>query len=111
MSQRSIDEFNHKATIFCRNVVKVQLDALKAKGIELPQIKGVRFKRQKPKVLRNTVSRVVMVGFDPFNQSGLPEHIEKQVVHDYLMAEERAFVQAWVNQATDGEIRFGAIIG
>ncbi|MNZ49256.1 hypothetical protein D3C78_670180 [compost metagenome] len=34
--------------------------------------------------MRNVVTRVVMVGFDPFNNSGLPEHIERQLVDDYF---------------------------
>jgi hypothetical protein len=80
-------------------------------GIKFPEIKAVRFRHPKALPLRNVVSRVVMVGFDPFNQSGLPEHIEKQVVHDYYSAMEREFIQSWVNQSPEGEVRFGAIIG
>jgi hypothetical protein len=83
-------------------------------GIEIPEIKGVQFKRTKNqhKPMRNVVTRVVMVGFDPFNQSGLPDHIERAVVYDFLVDQERQFIQNWVNENTkDGEIRFGAIIG
>ncbi len=103
--------FNRAADRYCRGVVKAQLDDLHAKGVKIPEIKGVRFKQQKPQVGRNVVTRVVMVGFDPFNQSGLPEHIERQVVHDFHSAQERQFIQDWVNNAQNGEIRFGAIIG
>ena len=83
-----------------------------AAGFEWPEIKGVQFKRTKNqhKPMRNTVSRVVMVGFDPFNHSGLPEHIERQVVHDYWSGLEMQFVQDWVNDAPAGEVRFGCLL-
>lgn len=81
-------------------------------GIEFPEIKGVQFRRSKNehKPRRNVVTRVVMVGFDPFNQSGLPEHIERQVVFDYYAGLEKQFVMDWVNEAPEGETRFGGII-
>jgi hypothetical protein len=83
-----------------------------AAGFEWPEIKGVQFKRSKNehKPMRNVVTRVVMVGFDPFNHSGLPEHIERQVVHDYWSGLEMQFVQDWVNEAPEGEIRFGGML-
>jgi len=81
-------------------------------GITFPEIKGVVFKRSKNehKPMRNVVTRVVMVGFDPFNHSGLPEHIEDRVVMDYWANEEQQFVLDWVNGAPEGEIRFGCLL-
>lgn len=78
-------------------------------GFEWPEIKGVQFKRTKNqhKPMRNVVTRVVMVGFDPFNHSGLPEHIEDRVVLDFWANEEQQFILDWVNDAPEGEIRFG----
>jgi hypothetical protein len=69
--------------------------------IEFPEIKGVQFRRSKNqhKPMRNVVTRVVMVGFDPFNHSGLPEHIERQVVFDFLYGLKRGTVVEWVNVA------------
>ena len=80
-----------------------------AGGFEWPEIKGVQFKRTKNqhKPMRNVVTRVVMVGFDPFNHSGLPAHIEDRVVLDFWANEEQQFILDWVNDAPEGEIRFG----
>lgn len=80
-----------------------------AAGFEWPEIKGVQFKRTKNqhKPMRNVVTRVVMVGFDPFNHSGLPAHIEDRVVLDFWANEEQQFILDWVNDAPEGEIRFG----
>lgn len=61
------------------------------------------------KPLRNVVTRVVMVGFDPFNHSGLPEHIERKVVFDYWARLENEFVTSWVNEAGPEEERVGLI--
>jgi hypothetical protein len=100
--------FNHVDTLYIARKAREFREA----GYEFPEIKGVQFKRTKNqhKPLRNTVSRVVMVGFDPFNHSGLPEHIERQVVHDYWSGLEMQFVQDWVNEAPEGEIRIGSLL-
>lgn len=84
-----------------------------AAGFEWPEIKGVQFKRTKNqhKPMRNVVTRVVMVGFDPFNHSGLPEHIERKVVQDFWTMQENDFVTGWVHEALPGEMRFGAVVG
>ena len=66
-----------------RAYIERKAKELAASGIEFPKVKGVCFKRRKAKALRNVVTRVVMVGFDPFNNSGLPEHIERQLVDDF----------------------------
>lgn len=78
----------------------------------IPEIKGVRFKQSKGqhKPIRNSVTRVV-VGFDPFNHSGLPEHVERKVVFDYWARLENEFVQGWVDNAEEGELRFGMVFG
>lgn len=83
-----------------------------AAGFEWPEIKGVQFKRTKNqhKPMRNVVTRVVMVGFDPFNHSGLPAHIEDRVVLDFWANEEQQFILDWVNDAPEGEIRFGGCL-
>lgn len=105
----AINKFLNAATMaFARR----QGEQMRAAGIEIPEIKGVQFKRTKNqhKPMRNSVTRVVMVGFDPFNHSGLPEHIERQVVHDYWSGLEMQFVQDWVNEAPEGEIRIGGML-
>lgn len=91
-----------------------QVKRMVANGFTLdsiPEIKGVQLKQSKPKILRNSVTRVVLVGFDPFNHSGLPEHIERRVVYDFYVKLENEFVQAWVDEADEGETRFGFIFG
>lgn len=77
----------------------------------LPEIRGVQFRRSKNehKPMRNVVTWVVMVGFDPFNHSGLPEHIERKVVFDFYARLENDFVLSWVKEAIPGEQRLGLI--
>jgi hypothetical protein len=46
---------------------------------------------------------------DPFNWTGLPDHIQQRVIHDYWAKQEKDFVLSWVNEATPEEPRLGLI--